>query len=109
MGRTTVPTMQEREDGSGGRNWSEAGRPLMTPDEIARLTGADTNQQQILRGGSDPVFCSRYAVYWWREYLRVNPTKDTEAFTLREVLDTVDRRDPCPADLKKFAWWRPRD
>src|SRR5262245_13621090 len=68
MGRTTVPTMQEREDGSGGRNWGEAGRPLMTPDEIARSTGADTNQQLLLRGGSDPVFCSRYHVYWWKDY-----------------------------------------
>lgn len=106
MGRTTVPTMQEREDGSGGRNWSEAGRPLMTPDEIARMTGADTNQQLLLRGGSDPVFCSRYHVYWWKDYQRVNPTKDTELFTLKEALDTVDLRDPSPADLAKFAWWR---
>lgn len=106
MGRTTVPTMQEREDGSGGRNWGEAGRPVMTPDEIARLCGADTNQQLLLRGGSDPVFCSRYHVYWWKDYQRVNPTKDTELFTLKEALDTVDRRDPSPVDLKKFAWWR---
>jgi type IV secretion system protein VirD4 len=107
MGRATVSTLQERDDGSGGRNWSEAGRPLMTPDEIATLTGADSNQQLLLRGGSDPVLCSRYHVYWWEDYKRVNPTKDTERFTLREVYDTVNLRNPSPGDLQRFAWWRP--
>ena len=107
MGPKPAPTLQERDDSSGSRNWGETGRPLMTTDEIALMTGADTNQQLILRGGSEPVFCSRYHVYWWEDYKRVNPTKDTELFTLKEVLDTVDRRDPSPAELKKFAWWRP--
>jgi len=106
LGRTTVATTQEREDGSGGRNFGEAGRPLMTADEIALRTGRDSNQQLIIRGGSNPVFCSRYAVYWWEDYKRANPAAGSEAFTLKEVLDTVGAANPSPSDLEKFAWWR---
>jgi len=107
LGRTTVATTQEREDGSGGRNFGEAGRLLMTPDEIALRTGRDSNQQLIIRGGSDPVFCSRYAVYWWEDYKRANPAAGSETFTLKEVLGHRERdQTGAPSDLEKFAWWR---
>jgi hypothetical protein len=64
-------------------------------------------QQLLLWGEHSPLYCSRYAAYWWKDYLRLNPAKDEEAFTLKETLDASSRRDPSPEELKKFAWWRP--
>ena len=39
-------------------------------------------------------------------YLRVNPAKGIEAFTLKEALDASLATNPTRGDLKKFAWWR---
>ncbi len=107
MGNTTVETVQEAEDRFRKRNFGEAGRPLMTPDEIARLCGRNSNQQLIIHTGCDPLFCSRYAVYWWKDYQRANPGPGQETFTLKEALEASRAQNPSAADLKRFAWWRP--
>jgi type IV secretory pathway TraG/TraD family ATPase VirD4 len=98
---------QEREDDrGGGRNFSETGRRLMTPGEIRGLVGGESMQQLLLYGEYPPLYCSRYAVYWWNDYLRANPGKGKERFTLKEALEASMRRDPSPEEVRKFAWWR---
>jgi type IV secretory pathway TraG/TraD family ATPase VirD4 len=105
MDRQTVVTSQLRE-GESLRNLGEAGRRLMTPGEIAQRASAASNQQLLLRAGYPPLFCSRYAVYWWKDYCRVNPAPGVEAFSLREASDASLATNPTRADLKRFAWWR---
>lgn len=76
-------------------SFSYAGRPVMMPDEIRRMTAT----QLILSRGVNPVLADVERVYLSESYQR------SEGVQLAEVVETLGRPARDRAEHSRFAWW----